>query len=236
MKERKKFNNNHPLLLLGSLLSGLGDFATLAIGLLNGLDNTNSHSLPHVTNGEATERWVFIVSLNTHGLGRHELDDCSIARLDSLGGSFNDLAGTTIDLLDELSELAGNVGSVAIQNGSITSTNLTGVIDDDNLGSERSGFLGRIVLRVGSDVATTNILDRNVLDVETDVVTRQASLKLFVVHFHRLDFRGHVGWSKSDDHASLNSSSFDTTDRDSSNTTDLVDILERKSERLIGWT
>ena len=46
------------------------------------------------------------------------------------------LAGTTVNLLQELSELAGDVGSVAIQDWSVSSTDLTGVVEDDDLGVE----------------------------------------------------------------------------------------------------
>lgn len=74
------------------------------------------------------------------------------------------------------------------------------------------------------------------LDVETDVVTRVTCLKLFVVHFDGLHFSGHVGRSEGDNHASFDGTSLDTTDRYCSNTTDFVNVLEGKSEGLIGRT
>lgn len=43
---------------------------------------------------------------------------------------------------------------------------LTRVVEDDNLGVERSGLLGGVVLRVGADVTTTDVLDGDVLDVK----------------------------------------------------------------------
>jgi hypothetical protein len=36
------------------------------------------------------------------------------------------------------------------------------VVEDDNLSVERSGFLGGVVLGVGGNISTTNILDRDV--------------------------------------------------------------------------
>jgi hypothetical protein len=141
-----------------------------------------------------------------------------------------------IDLLDELRELAGNVGSVAIEDRSVTSTNLTGVVDDDDLGVERGSLLGGVVLGVGRDVATADILDRNVLDVETDVVSGNTLNELLVVHFDGLDFSGHVGRSERNNHAGLDDTSFDTTDGHCSDTTDLVDVLEGETERLVGGT
>lgn len=43
-------------------------------------------------------------------------------------------------------------------------------------------------------------------------------------------------WRKCHDHTRLDDTGFDTSDRDRANTADLVDILERKTERLIGGT
>jgi len=38
------------------------------------------------------------------------------------------------------------VGSVAIEDGCIASADLTGMVKDDDLGVERRGFFGRIIL------------------------------------------------------------------------------------------
>lgn len=243
--------------------------ASRLVGLLNGFDDTDSHGLPHVTDGETTKWGVLVVRFNTenigydkgaaifnskdvpHGFGGDELSNASITRLDEFRGSFNGLSTPTIDLLDELGELAGDVGSMAIEDGGVTGTNLTWVVEDDDLSVKRSGFLGGVILRVGCNISTTNILDRDVpakmsemsqqrinslyiLDVETDVVTWKTLNELLVVHFDGFHFSSNIGGSKSDDHSSLDDSSFNTTNRYSSNTTDSVDILERKTERFVG--
>ena len=79
---------------------------------------------------------------STHiGLLWHHLHDSGITRLDELGVVFHGLAGTTIDLLEKLRELAGNVGSVAIQNGGVSCADLTGVVEDNDLGVEGVGTL-----------------------------------------------------------------------------------------------
>ena len=54
------------------------------------------------------------------------------------------------------------MGSVAIEDGGVTSANLSGVVEDDDLGVERSGLFGRVILRVRGDVSTTNILNGDV--------------------------------------------------------------------------
>ena len=114
----------------------------------------------------------------------------SITRLDELGGVLDGFTGTTINLLQDLRELAGNVGSVAIKDWGVTSTDLTRVVENNDLSVERLGSLGRIVLRVTSDVTTTDFLDRDVLDVEANIVSGKTLNKLLVVHLDGLDFSG----------------------------------------------
>jgi len=97
-----------------------------------------------------------------HRLRRNELGNASVTRLNEFGRSFNGLSTPTIDLLNEFGEFASDVGGVAIEDGGVTSTDLTGVVKDDDLSVEGSGLLGGVVLRVRGNISTTNILDRDV--------------------------------------------------------------------------
>jgi len=54
------------------------------------------------------------------------------------------------------------VGGVTVKHWSVASTDLTGVVEDNDLSIEGSGLFGGVILGVRSDVATTDILDRNV--------------------------------------------------------------------------
>jgi hypothetical protein len=128
------------------------------------------------------------------------------------------------------------VGGVAIKNWSVTSTDLTRVIEDDDLGVERLGTFGRVILGVTSNVTTTDFLDGDVLDVETDVISWETLDKLLVVHLDGLDFSGDTSWGEGYDHAGLDDTGLNTTDWHRANTTDLVDILEREAEGLVGRT
>ena len=83
-------------LLLASLFGGLGDLAGGGFLLGDGLDDADGDRLPHVTDGEATERRIIGESLHGHGLGGSHLDDGGITVLHALGESFQLLAGTTI--------------------------------------------------------------------------------------------------------------------------------------------
>jgi hypothetical protein len=232
-------------------LCSLGDLAsTTLVGLDHGLDDTvhmlmrfikekddgdspNSNGLSHVTNGESTKRWVVGEGLDTHGLGWNHLDNGSITRLDELGSILDRLASSAIDLLKQLGELASNVSSVAIKHWCVTCANLTRVVEDDDLGVERVGTLGWVILGVTSNVAATDFLDRDVLDIEANIVTWKTFDKLFVVHFDGLDLSSDVGGSEGDDHTGLDDASFDTTNRNRANTGDLVHILEGETEGLI---
>lgn len=50
--------------------------------------------------------------------------------------------GTSVDLLDEGVEFTSDVGGVAVEDGRVAGTDLTGVVEDDDLGVERGGLLG----------------------------------------------------------------------------------------------
>lgn len=224
-------------LFLGGLLGSLGDLSSARLVRLDdGLDDTNGNGLPHVTDSEATKWWVVSESLNAHRLGGNHLDDGSVTRLDELGAGFDGLARTTIDLLEELGEFAGDVGGVAIEDRRVTSTDLAGVVEDDDLGVEGVGTLGRVVLGVTSNVTTTDFLDGNVLDVEADVVTGETLGELLVVHFNGLDFGGDTSWGEGDNHTGLDGTGLNTTNRDRANTTNLVHILKRQTKRLVRRT
>jgi len=223
---------NEVCLLLAALGASLGD---LGLGVLLGdvLDDTYGDGLTHVAHGETTERGVLGESLDTHGLRGDEENHSGITGLDVLGLLLELLARTTIDLGEELLELARNVSSVAIEHRRVTSMDLTGVVQDDDLSGEVLALSGGIVLGVTSDVTTTNILDGDVLDVEADVVTGGSLLESFVMHLDGLALSGdHVG-GEGDDHAGLEHTGFDTADGYCSDTADLVDVLKGNSERLV---
>ena len=218
-------------LLLGGLGGGLGSLGvTGALG--DGLDDTDGDGLTHVTDGEAAEGRIFGEGFDAERLGGDQADHGGVAHLDGLGFLFHFLTGTAIDLGFDFGELAGDVGGVAIEDGGVAVGDLTGVVEDNDLGEEVLGFLGGVVLGVGADEATADILDGQVLDVEADVVTGDGFGDGLMVHLNTLDFRGDVGGSEGDDVAGLHDAGFNTADGDCADTADLVDVLEGKAEGL----
>ncbi len=199
------------------------------------LDDTDGDGLTHITDSKTSKWWVVGEGLNAHWLGWLHLDNGGITRLDELWLVLNGLTGTAIDLLEDLSELAGNMGGVAIQDWCVTGADLTWVVQDDNLGVERLSSLWWIVLGVTADVTTTDFLDGNVLDVEANVISWNTLDKLLVVHLNGLNLSGDTSWGEGDDHTGLDDTGLNTTDWHRANTANLVNILEWKTEWLIGW-
>ena len=93
-------------------------------------------SMNKVTNS-LTQWGVLGEALNTHGFSRHHGDDGGVSGLESLGVVLKLLARTTVNLLLELAELAGNVSSVAIKHGGVTLGDLARVVQDDDLQTKR---------------------------------------------------------------------------------------------------
>ena len=108
------------------------------------------------------------------------------------------------------------MSGVAIQDGGVAVANLSRVVQDDDLSSEILSSESWLVLGVGSDVATLDVLDRDVLDVESNVVSGDSLSEGFVMHLNGLNLSGQVVRSKGDDHAGLDDTGFDTTDGHSS--------------------
>ena len=119
----------HHSLLLGSRF---GDLAS-GLNLLGGLDDTDGNGLLHVTDSKTSKRSVVGEGLDAHGLGWDHVNHGSITRFDKLGVVFQLFARTTIAFFFDLLELAGNVGSVAIQHGRISILDLSRVVQHNNL-------------------------------------------------------------------------------------------------------
>merc|ERR550534_2912933 len=172
--------------------------------------------------------------LDTHGLAGGQQDDGGVTRLDELGVGLGGLTGTTVNLLLDFSKLASNVSGVAIKDGAVAVGDLSGVVKDDDLGGEVSHTGGGLVLGVGGDVSSLDVLDGDVLDVEANVVSGDSLGEGLVVHLHGLDLSGrHVG-GEGDDHAGLDDSGLHTTHGDCSNTSDFVHILKGQPKGLVG--
>ena len=68
--------------------------------------------------------------------------------------------------------LAGYVSSVAVQDRAVPVGHLTGVVKNDHLGRKVLDTRCWFVLGIRSHVASLDILDRDILDVEANIVAR----------------------------------------------------------------
>merc|ERR1712072_322836 len=204
--------------------------------LFNSLDDTDSNSLSHVTNGKTSEWLVVGESFDAHWFLWGKDGDGGISRFDELGVVFKFPTRTTINLLLKFRELAGNVSCVAIEDRCVSSVNLSRVVQDDDLGGEVGSGLWWIVLGISSNVSSLDFLDRDVLDVETNVVSWQSLVHRLMVHFDGLDFSGQTVGGEGRDDTWLDDTSFDTTHWNSSNTSDFVNILKGKTKWLVCGT
>merc|ERR1719435_581770 len=107
------------------------------------------------------------------------------------------------------------------------------MIENNDLGSEVGNSRCWFVLRIRGDVSSLDVLDRDVLDVEANVVSGGGLGERLVVHLHGLHLSCQLVGGESNDHAGLDDSSFDTANWHCSNTSNFVNILEGKPKRLV---
>merc|ERR1719325_394905 len=220
-------------LLLVGLLGGLGSLSSNLLGG-SGLDDTDSNGLPHVPDGEPSKGRELGEGLDAHGLAGEQLDNGGVSGLDELRRVLSGLASTPVNLLKDLGELASNVGGVAVKHWGVAVGHLAGVVQHDDLGGEVGNAGGGLVLGVGGDVASLDVLNRHVLDVEANVVARDSLRQRLVVHLDGLDLSGEVDRGEGDNHARLDHSSLHTTDGHCANASNFVDILKGQPEGLVG--
>ena len=213
----------------------LGEFL-----LFYGLDDTDSDGLLHVSNGESSEGGIFSENFNTHGFHGDELDHTSFSGLDTFGELFNDLTRSSVDLGLDFSELTGDVGSMAIEDGGISVVDFSGVVHDDNLSDEADGFTGGVILGIRTNISSLEFFNGKILNIESYVVSWVGLSQRFMMHFNWLNFSGELGRGEDNDHTGFHDSGFNSSDGDCSDTTDLVDVLKGETEGLIsvslgGW-
>lgn len=108
------------------------------------------------------------------------------------------------------------------------------MVHDDNLSLEVLAFSGGVVLRIRADISSLDVLNGNGFNVESDIVTGSGFLDGFVMHFDGFNISGNVSGGEGNVHVRLQHTGFDSSDGDSSDTTDFVNILEGKSQRFVG--
>ena len=114
---------------------------------------------------------------------------------------------------------------MAIKNWGISVLDLTWMVKNDDLCDEHFSVFTGVILGIRADITSLNVLDRQVLNIETNVVTGSCLLNLFVMHFDRFYLSGSTNGTEGDNHTWLKGTSLNTTDGYCTDTTNLVDIL-----------
>ena len=116
---------------------------------------------------------------------------------------------------------------VAVEDGAVAVADLAGVVQHDHLGREVRDTRGGLVLGVGGHVASLDVLDGDVLDVEANIVSGDGLGQRLVVHLHGLDLGGQLVGGEGDDHAGLDDAGLHSAHGHCANTSDFVDVLHR---------
>lgn len=96
---KNQTNHTGSLLLRNAcLLRGLCHLSSGTLGLVDGFDDSDSDSLPHITHSETSKRGIVSEGLDAERLGGDQLDDSSVSRLEELRVVLNLLSGTAVDL------------------------------------------------------------------------------------------------------------------------------------------
>ena len=60
---------------------------------------------------------------------------------------------------------------MTVEDWAVSGLDFVGVIKNDNLSIERVGFLGGVVLGVSNNISSSDVLNTDVFNVESDVVS-----------------------------------------------------------------
>ena len=119
------------------------------------------------------------------------------------------------------------MSSVTVKDWAVSVADLARVVQHNDLSSEVRHTRGGLILGVGGNISSLDVLDRDVLDVEANIVSGDSLGEGLVVHLHGLDLSGqHVG-GEGDDHAWLDDASLNSAHGHCSNTSNFVDILNK---------
>merc|ERR1719319_1781921 len=126
------------------------------------------------------------------------------------------------------------MGGVAIENWGVSVADLSRVVKDDDLSGEILDSTRWLVLRIGSYVSTLDILDRDVLDVESNIVSGKGLSKRLVVHLDGLALSCQLDWGEGDERSGLQDSGLNTVHGHCSNSANFVNILKGQTKGLVG--
>lgn len=213
-------------------------FTIISFNILfgGGLNDSDGNGLFHISNGKSSEWGILSETFTAKWLGRFHDNKSWVSVFDEFGFLLGRFTSSSVDFSLNFLEFAGNVGSVAVQNWGVSILNLSRVIHNNDLSKESFNLSWGIILRVSCNISSLDILNWETFNVESDIVSWNSFRDRFVMHFNWFNVTLNIGWGESNIHSWLKDTSFNSTDWDSSNTSNLVDVLKRKSKRFFSWS
>jgi len=105
--------------------------------------------------------------------------------------------------------------------------NGTRVIQDNNLSKERFSSSGWVSFSIRGNISSFDFFNSDVFNIETNIVSWNSFSELFVMHFNRFNSSGFIRRGEVNIHVRFKDTSFNSSDRDCSNTSNFVNILKR---------
>lgn len=121
------------------------------------------------------------------------------------------------------------MSGVTVEHRGIAVADLARMIENDHLRGEVLGTTGWLILGVTSNVATAQLLHRDVLNVEADVVAGHGLGQSLVVHLYGLDLSGESCRGECHHHARFHDAGLDATHRYRAYAADLIYVLDARS-------
>merc|ERR1719464_1394294 len=202
-------------------------------------DDAYSYRFTHIPNGKSSKRRIILESLHTHGLGWNHINNTCLTRFTRFWILLNNFTSSLVHESHKFIESASDVRRMTIENWSVTSHNFVRMIKYNDLSKEMISFCWRILLSITGNHTTSNLLQGNIFDIESNIVSWSSLFHCLMMHFNRFNFCCQHSRSESNIHSWFDDTSLNTSDRHSSNTTNLVNILKWKTERFVdrpfGW-
>jgi hypothetical protein len=191
-----------------------------------------------VHNGKSPKSGAFGERFDEKRGGRFEFN-LGVLELRKLRGVFDlGTSGLLSHLPQDLGHLAGNLGGTGENNRAVSRLEDTRVLLDSNQSSEALDGLELSILFVVDDITRVDLLVLgNTLDGKSNGVSGSGGFEDLLVLFDGEDLLSlEVGWDESDLVTRSESSLFDGSADNLTDTLDVVDVGDRKTKRGIGKT
>jgi len=99
------------------------------------------------------------------------------------------------------------------------------MVQNDDLSEETGSIFCWIILGVRSDESSSDIFDWQIFNIESNIITGLSFFQNFVMHFNGFAFCGNTEWGEGENHTWFKDTGFNSSNWNSSNTTDLVNVL-----------